>query len=128
MTTTVIRTLHGSKWRSSEETAPLTSLTDAAMATRAEEDSLSALRRPSMQFTSQRAEAMHPFPRTYAPAEEFRCQETSTACACISYTSKSSGIYISKSRQLGVEIHRRKEMKHGKLLQKKRVQPSSLGE
>lgn len=66
---------------------------------------LSALSHPSMQFTSQQAGAKHPFQHTYAHAKEFRCQETSTACACIFYTSKSFGLYISKSLQLGVEIH-----------------------
>ncbi|KAK5849922.1 hypothetical protein PBY51_014219 [Eleginops maclovinus] len=58
------------------------------MATRARQ-TLPALSHPSMQFTSQHARTVHPFQRTYAPAEEFRCQETHAAR--ISNTSKSSG-------------------------------------
>lgn len=69
---------------------------------------LSALSHPSMQFTSQQAGATRTFQHTYAHAEEFRCRETSTACACISHTSKSLGLYRSKSLQLGIEIQQKK--------------------
>lgn len=70
---------------------------------------LSALSHPSMQFTSQQAGATRTFQHTYAHAEEFRCRETSTACACISHTSKSLGLYRSKSLQLGIEIQQKKK-------------------
>ena len=96
-------------WRDSS-LLPLTfTFGAAAMATRPGRLSPQPLTIPSMQFTAQWSWSHQRLQRTYAPAEELRCQETISACACIFYISKSFGLYISQSLQLSVEIHQEKK-------------------